>query len=462
LLRTVRAQWLIWSILAAYGVAWLFGRAVGAERRTRWFEGLHTWSARRLARGFTRLAGVYIKLGQVLSVIATFLPRAYAEELERLQDQVKPRPFSEIRGRLVEALGPDALDRFAAFDPVPVAAASLAQVHRAHLPGGREVAVKILYPGIEGTIRSDLRVLRSVMPVLRRLIPVGHLERVVEQIESLLAHETDYAHERENLERVRAQFAADPEVVVPEVVEELSRGSVIVMSFERGVRITDRPALLRAGIDPTAVARLLVRVYVSMLMEHRVFHADPHPGNFLVRPGPTLVVLDYGAVESVSPELTEGLKCVALGLTTKQDGLVVDGLKRMGFLAADGNHALVAEVAREYLSVLGDTRIEDYGRLDAQAIEQLVGLRQLRGRLRAVMRSVTYPHGFFYVERAMLLLFGLVAQLAPDQGLPGLVLPYATQALARRRARSVPPSSRASVAPSRPPSTPSGSPPPAA
>jgi len=445
LLRTLRAQWLIGSILATYALFWLvarlLGRRVGEVRREAWLERLHRMSARRLARGFTRLAGVYIKLGQVLGVIATFLPHAYAEALEPLQDQVPPRPFRAIRPRLVAALGPDALAWFASFDPVPVAAASLAQVHRARLPDGREVAVKILYPGIERTIRADLRVIRSVIPLVKRLVPVGHLERVVEQLASLLEHETDYARERQNLERVRALFAGDPAVTVPRVVEELSRESVLVMSFEPGIRIADREALVAAGIDPAAVARLLVRIFVSMLMEHRVFHADPHPGNFLVRPGPELVILDYGAVETVSADLTEGMKAVALGLTTKQDALVVQGLERMGFLAADGNRALIADVAREYVAVLGSVKIEDYGRLDARAIEQVVGVRRLRGRLRAVMRSVTYPHGFFYVERALLLLFGLVAQLAPEQGLPGLILPYATQALARRRARSVPPPS---------------------
>ncbi|MBN2192622.1 MAG: AarF/ABC1/UbiB kinase family protein [Polyangiaceae bacterium] len=439
MLRYLRAQWLIWSILAAYGAWWLFGRLVGRANRRGWLERLNTTSARRLARGFARLAGVYIKLGQILSVVATFLPRAYAEELELLQDQVPPQPFEAVRARLVEALGPEALERFAAFERHPVAAASLAQVHRATLLDGREVAVKVLYPGIERKIELDLAVVRSVTPLLKQLIPVTHLERVVEQLASLLAHETDYAHERANITRVRELFADDPAVLVPHVIEELSRGSVIVMSFERGARVNDRGALEAIGVDPTEVARLLVRVYVTMLMEHRVFHADPHPGNFLVRPGPVLVILDYGAVETVSVDLTEGMKAIALGLATKQDTLVVQGLERMGFLAADGDHSLVADVAREYVSVLGEVDIADYGRLDARAIEQLVGFRQVRGRLRAIMRSITYPPGFFYVERALLLLFGLVAQLCPEQGLPGLVLPYATQALARRRARSVPP-----------------------
>lgn len=439
MLRTLRSLSLFWSILGAYGVVWLFGLLVGRRRRALWWERLHARSARRLARGFARLAGVYIKLGQVLGVVATFLPRAYAEELETLQDQVPPLPFTAILPRLREALGPDALARFASFEPTAIAAASLAQVHRAWLVDGREVAVKILYPGIERRIHADLRVLRSLLPVLRRLVPINHLERVVEQLGALLSHEMDYAHERANLARVREMFAADAAVGVPEVIPELSSASIIVMSFEHGTRINDLDALRAAGIEPAAVARLLVRVYVTMLLEHRLFHADPHPGNFLVRPGPELVILDYGAVEPVRPELTEGMKSFAMGLTGRDEELTLQGLERMGLLAGTSDRQLIATVAREYLEVLGSVQIADYARLDAKAIEQLMGLRRLRGRLRAVMRNTTYPPGFFYVERAMLLLFGLVAQLAPEQGLPGLILPYASQALARRRARSIPP-----------------------
>src|SRR5688572_23961180 len=147
--RSVRAFFLIAHVLAAYALQWLLvtlsgGRAFG----DRWAL-VHARSARRLRVGFTELRGVFIKLGQVISVLGGFLPDQYRTQLETLQDQVPPRPLGEVEGRLREAFGPTALERFQSFAATPIAAASLAQVHKATLPDGREVAVKVLYPGIE-------------------------------------------------------------------------------------------------------------------------------------------------------------------------------------------------------------------------------------------------------------------------------------------------------------------------
>lgn len=422
---------MFWTVFASYGLEWLLSRVLPPAVASRRLERAHRRNARRLARGFTNLRGVFIKMGQVLSVMGTFLPAAYGDELEALQDRVPPRPFREIKTRLLEAFGVEALSRFGSFAEEPIAAASLAQVHRATTRDGRELAVKVLYPGIERLIRADLRVLRSLLPVLRRLFPISRAERNLDQLEAMLARETDYAHERANMERMRAIFAGRQNLVVPEVIAELTAKGVLSMSFETGLKLTDREALQREAIDPEAVAKLLVEAYFLMLFEHGIFHADPHPGNFLVRPGPTLVVLDYGAVETVTRALSDGMKTVVLGAMSKNDELILQGLERMGFVAAGGDRELLKQVGRDYLRALAGVRIDDFSKIDRNVIEKLSGYQQTRGKLRQIMRSVEYPEGYFYVERTLALLFGLVAQLAPKTGLPGLVLPYASQAFAR-------------------------------
>jgi ubiquinone biosynthesis protein len=436
-LRSIRALLLFWTIFASYGFNWLLGRVLNRQRmRTRW-ERVHKKNAYRLANGFAQLRGVFIKVGQVLSVIGTFLPRAYGMELEKLQDNVPPRPFREIEGRLREALGDDPLDRFSSFEREPLAAASLAQVHHAVTRSGEAVAVKVLYPGIETLIRRDLAVLRSILPVLTRLAPITRIERVLDQLAAMLARETDYENERRNMERIRAIFADRSDVVVPRVVDALTHGGVLTMSFEEGVKITDFETQRERGIDTEAVAKLLVECYFAMLLEHGVFHADPHPGNFLTRPGPTLVILDYGAVEEVTPQLAEGMKKVVLGAVTRNDEDILLGLEHMGFVSADGDRELLARVGREYLKLLGSVKITDFSQLDRETVEKLTvnGYQQVRGQLREIMKSVEYPEGYFYVERTLVLLFGLVGQLAPKVGLPGLVLPYASLAFARSLAR---------------------------
>jgi ubiquinone biosynthesis protein len=225
---------------------------------------------------------------------------------------------------------------------------------------------------------------------------------------------------------------------VPQVEAELTKAGVLSMSFESGVKITDRDALRVIGVEPEAVAKLLVGCYFTMLFQHRVFHADPHPGNFLVRPGPQLVILDYGAVEDVTERLQQGMKSVVMGVMVKNDDEILRGLEHMGFIAEGGDRELLARVGREYLGVLGSVKIQDFSKLDREQMEKLSGYDQMRGKLRQVMKSVEYPEGYFYVERTLALLFGLVGQLAPKQGLPGLVMPYASQAFLMGMAKPAP------------------------
>jgi predicted unusual protein kinase regulating ubiquinone biosynthesis (AarF/ABC1/UbiB family) len=446
-LRAFQALRLFWTIIASYALVWAFSRWSTPRVRQRRFERAHRTNAERLVSGFVQLRGVFIKTGQVLSVTGTFLPSAYGNALSRLQDNVPARPFEEIAGRLEEAFGAGALELFGTFERVPVAAASLAQVHRATTLDGRPLAVKVLYPDIERLIRIDLGVLRSLLPVVRLLLPVSRVERVLEQLGAMLARETDYAHERQNIERVRGIFAGRSDVVVPQVEASLTRAGVLSMSFETGVKITDREALQTLGLAPEAVAKLLVGCYFTMLFQARVFHADPHPGNFLVRacaaPGGSggpltaqLVILDYGAVEEVTDRLQAGMKRVVIGVMSRNDTEILSGLEEMGFVAEGGDRELLARVGREYLAVLGSVKIEDFSKLDREQMERLSGYDQVRGRLRQVMKSVEYPEGYFYVERTLALLFGLVGQLAPRQGLPGLVMPYAAQAFALGLARA--------------------------
>jgi ubiquinone biosynthesis protein len=422
---------LFWTVILSYAWEWMLARVLTVPHARRRLERAHLRNARRLSIGFARLRGVFIKMGQVLSVVGTFLPAAFAEALESLQDQVPTRPFSEIQGRLREAFGDDPLARFGSFEREPIAAASLAQVHRATTRDGRAIAVKVLYPGIELLIRRDLAVLRSLLPVIKWVVKVGRVERVFEELSAMLARETDYQHERANMTRIRDIFQGRSDVVVPEVIAELSRGGVLSMTFEPGIKINDLDAERAQGIDADAVAKLLVDCYFTMLLDHRVFHADPHPGNFLVRPGPTLVILDYGAVEDLTPALSAGMKVVILGAITKNDEQILAGLEQMGFVARGGDRELLKQVGREYLQVLGSVKIEDFSRLDRQTVEKLSGYQQIRGRLRTVMKSVEYPEGYFYVERTLALLFGLVAQLSPKLGLPGLVVPHASKLFMR-------------------------------
>jgi ubiquinone biosynthesis protein len=398
-----------------------------------------------LAAGFVRLQGVFIKAGQVLSVLGSFLPKGYAEAFEALQDRVPPRSFRQIKRRLESALGQDALTSFQSFEERALASASLAQVHRATTKEGQAVVVKLLYPGIEVVVQRDLGIFRRIHPVLRWLFPVQQSKRIVDQLEAMLTRELDYENERQNMLHLRSTLGNRADVVIPTPVVALCGPGVLTMTLEEGIKITATEHLRQAGVDPVQVARTLVECYFEMLLEHRVFHADPHPGNFLVRPsadGAKLVILDFGAVETVTPDLAQGMRAVALGGVTRSADKVLEGLVQMGFVAPDGDTEKIKALGRDYLALLSKVNIKSYAELDKDTLTKLSGFEQLRGRLRATMKHLQYPEGYFYVERTLALLFGLTAQLAPEKGLPGLAAPLALRALARGSVRRAPGTSR--------------------
>ncbi|MCA9562677.1 MAG: AarF/ABC1/UbiB kinase family protein [Myxococcales bacterium] len=372
-------------------------------------------------------------MGQVLSVLGSFLPRAYTRELERLQDQVAPRPFKVVEKafRRDREKHPDEI--FKSFDRTPLAAASLGQVHVAYLApegeGGEptKVAVKVLYPKIRRLIQIDMRVLRWVISVLGLVLPKRNLLSAYSQLNDVLTRETDYRLEAKNMAALAANFENDARVACPTVYEDLSSDKILVMTFMDGAKITDLDALKAQGDNPTDVARLLVTSYYKQLLIDGLFHADPHPGNFLVQPGPVLVFLDFGAVEPVKGSLKKGMLLFLQGIIGKDDDKAIEGIEEMGFISPDGDRELLEKTVKQYFMKLVTMRIDDYSRLDINDFVTQEELREVRGQMKDLMKSVVYPDGYFFIERSLLLLFGLVAMLDPKVNALELGFPYAMQ-----------------------------------
>ncbi len=430
-LRLCRASLILFRIFASYVVQWGLGRMFPRRKwvRERWRR-IHRTNAKRLYRGILQLRGVYIKMGQVLSIMGTFLPRAYGEELEGLQDQVPPHPWKEVERTFVVSLGKLPRQVFASFDEKPLAAASLGQVHRARLIDGADVAVKILYPNIDAVIKVDLRVLRWGMRMYSLFVPVRALERIIDQLQDLLARETNYVHEARCCERMAANFVVEPDIVFPTIHWPLTCERVLTMSFMAGTKISRKEELTAQGIDPYAVAKRLVEAFYKQLFLDGFFHGDPHPGNFLVQPGPKIVMLDFGAASETRPNLIEGMLDVLKGLVGRDDALVIRGIETMGFAARDGDRQLLHRTVRAYFQKLLNLNIQDFGRIKPEVARELADPGLKRDQLRELMRSVEYPEGWFYVERAAVILFGLASQLAPKLNTIQVGFPYIMKLLA--------------------------------
>ena len=289
--------------------------------------------AENLTADLERMGPTYIKFGQLLSTRVDLLPRVYTEALARLQDDVEPFPFAEVEQIVVGELGVSLSHGFASFDEIPLAAASLAQVHRAELRSGRQVVVKVQRPGVRETVRQDMAALGELAEFADAHTEVGRrfgLTELLGQFRRSLAGELDYQREAANLVRVRELLAEHPRMIVPAPVPDYSTAIVLTMDYIAGRKLTDIGPLGRLDIDGAALVTDLFRAYLQMILSDGFFHADPHPGNLLLTPDQRIALIDLGMVGTVTPTLQDQIVKLLLAIS---DG---DGQGAAGVLAKMG------------------------------------------------------------------------------------------------------------------------------
>ena len=286
-IRLIRATRVFAIIFLSYlwSMSWARLWPSRCDTSERWKK-INRRNARRMYKGFVSLRGVYIKLGQILSIMGTFLPREYTEELEALQDDVPPASYNAISKTFQKAFKKKPNEVFTTFNKEPIAAASLGQVHEATNAAGDRLAVKILYPNVATIIKVDLRVLGWALKVYKNFVPLQQIERVHEQLADMLTRETNLINEAAMITRMSKNFESDPDVLFPTVYPEWSSHDVMTMTFMDGVKITKKDALATLKLDPYDVATKLTKVFYKQLFIDKFFHADPHPGNFFVQKGP--------------------------------------------------------------------------------------------------------------------------------------------------------------------------------
>jgi predicted unusual protein kinase regulating ubiquinone biosynthesis (AarF/ABC1/UbiB family) len=331
-------------------------RRIGFMQRWRgasWGDGQrtqhHRWSANRLYETAVRNQGLLIKTAQFLSSRPDIVPDEYIAVLSGLQDEVPPEPMPIVR-RLIQAeLGKPIEAVFSEFDTEPVAAASLAQVHRAVLHDGRVVAVKVQYPGIEQLVADDLKNNELFISILGRLDKTLDFSFIAEEMNNMIPLELDFIHEARSAEQIAANFAGVEDIVVPQVYWEYTTRRVLVMEFVEGVKITDSQALERQGIDAGDVAKVLIVAFSEMLLQHGLFHADPHPGNLLVAPGPKLIMVDFGQVKEVGPQFRFVFAQMTKALLAEDNAELGKTFRALGFRMKQDSAEGYQELGRTYV-----------------------------------------------------------------------------------------------------------------
>jgi ubiquinone biosynthesis protein len=274
--------------------------------------------ADQLAADLEELGPTYIKLGQLLSTRLDLIPVAYAEALARLQDDVEPFPSADVERIVQEELGVRLSKAFERFDPQPIAAASLGQVHRATLRGGRQVAVKVQRPGIRQVIVDDLEALGEVADLLERHTEVGEryqFAQLLAEMRRTLLRELDYRQEANNLATLRANLAGFERIVVPEPVDDYTTSRVLTMDYVRGTKITSIGPLTRLEMDGEHLGETLFEAYLKQILVDGFFHADPHPGNVFLTDDRRIALIDVGMVGRITPDLQDKLVRLLLAIS---------------------------------------------------------------------------------------------------------------------------------------------------
>jgi predicted unusual protein kinase regulating ubiquinone biosynthesis (AarF/ABC1/UbiB family) len=271
-----------------------------------------------LAADLERLGPAFIKLGQLLSTRADLLPTPYLEALGRLQDSIEPFSFADVERVIQEDLGFRISKGFASFDAEPLAAASLGQVHRAELRGGRQVAVKVQRPNIREGLAVDLATMDDIAEFLDHHTTTGrqfNFVQMVEEFRRTLAQELDYRREASNLVRLAENLSTFRRIVIPRPIDDYSSSRVLTMEFVRGRKITSITPLMRQDFDGLGLARELFRAYLHQIIVDGFFHADPHPGNVFLTDDGRIALLDLGMVSRLTPSRQDQLLKLLLAVS---------------------------------------------------------------------------------------------------------------------------------------------------
>ena len=383
----------------------------------------HLTTARAMVRRAVQQQGLIIKAVQFLGSRADIMREEYVETLSLLHDRVPPRPWSEMRPLIERELGGRVEELYAEFDAQPIAAASLAQVYRARLQDGTDVAVKVQYPGIQRIVEWDLQTIRWLSEVWARIETVLDFRPIAGEMERNAPDEIDFVHEGRAAEQIGALLSDRDDVTVPRIYWERSSRRVLTMDYLDGIKITDVEALRAAGIDTAAIADSLTDIFNVMVLRHGLFHADPHPGNLLVLPGrdgapPRIGLVDFGLTKRLPEAFRQQVIVLTSAIIAQHRADVSDAMEELGFRTRVRDEETYYEIGEAFLG-------EVLRSGQAYADQRLFA--EVNVRLSRVLRAnplVEVPGDVVLVARVMGLLSGLGRTLESKTDLIEAILPY--------------------------------------
>jgi len=376
---------------------------------------------KRLRLALEELGPTFIKLGQILSTRPDLIPVELIRELAKLQDKVPSFAFEDVQRILKSELGRPPEEVFAHFEAVPLASASIGQVHRAELLDGEAVAVKVQRPGIRKIIEVDLEIMLHLATLMERHVDELSLHRpvkIVEEFARSLENEIDYTSEAASMERVAAEFLDDATLYIPKVFQEACSRRVLTCEFVEGIKISELDKLTAAGLDRRRITRRGAGIYLKQIFEHGFFHADPHPGNIFVLPGDVICLFDFGMTGSVDRRTREDFVDLVDSVAQRDAGRTTRVLLDLTVWEEEPDERRlerdVAEFTGRHLyKPLGDIEI-------ARVLQEMLEL--------AARHRMRIPPDIFLMMKALSTIEGVARMLDPEFQMVTFAAPYINRA----------------------------------
>ena len=410
----------------------------------------------KLARDYrlfaVEMGGVLIKVGQFLAARVDLLPAEITDELAELQDEVPAAPIEAVLAQIEADFGTSVSSLFTSVSPVALGAASLAQVHQATLPGGEEVVVKVLRPGIMTLVETDLAGIRAALRSLKRFKSMRKqvdLDWLLREFTTVTRRELDLQAEGRSAERFAGDFAADPGIRAPRICWEHSAAHTLTMENVAFIRIDDRASIADAGISPAQVAARLFDCYLEQILIKQFVHADPHAGNLFVKPLPApvearsrdsladgaardcpgrpfqLVFVDFGMAVEVPRRLRSPIRHYILGIATQDTHLIVQAYRESGVLLPGADMRMVEELTNQMLEQMGGAFL---GQVKSADLQQYFEIFE-RYRAFLLQSPFQFPADLLFIFRALGILSGVIAGLDPEFDPVSRITPFARRVM---------------------------------
>lgn len=426
--RVRKAYWTAFVVMISYVRLSFLSKIFGAHYFEKRIGALHLKNANRVKKAILKLEGLFIKVGQLLSILSNFLPEAFQEPLEALQNQIPPRPFQEIEERIEKELGQKPESLFSFFDKNPLASASIGQAHRATLKDGTEVVIKVQHANIEKIAEIDLEIMERLTNLMSYFYKVKGIEFAYTQVQKMIREELDFKQEAIAMKKVQQNLSAERRLLIPSVHESFSTKRVLTTTFCEGVKINDITTINKWDIDKKDLGNRLVNIYCKMVFGDGFYHADPHPGNILVQQDGTIVLLDFGATGTLQQEMRDGFLKLIEAASQNDADKIIDALQSLGFIAYERNAEKVAEKViiafRNFLQ--NEVEFEGLNFKDLKVNPFQSSLFNLTTEigLKGIANTVQVPKEYVLLNRMVTLLLGICNTLDSSINPLEVVKPY--------------------------------------